>query len=189
MQLNTASAGELSSSAPVPSAINIPNRLLRVERGGGVMTACFAPQLPQQSVARRGAKRLGILYEQRCQADLISLFGDEYVASPFLRYVTRGGAARHFSCIPDGLHIDWDSEVVTILEMKLKYTTEADWQTQALYKPIVERLFPDFRIRALVLCKYSDPATYSPFKIRPTNSVAHFIGASQLPYGLTRRVS
>lgn len=189
MQLNTASYGELTFRSSVLLAKGIPSRLLRVERGGGVATACFAPELAQTPVRARGAKLLGIKYERCCQEELSDEFGSEYVASPFLRYTTLGDTARHYGCIPDGLHIDWDNRQVTIIEMKLKYTTEADWQVQSLYKPIVRRLFPSFHVRAVVLCKYTDPSVSSPFNIKPTESVVHFIKSSSGPYGLARRVA
>lgn len=190
MQLdNLEGNGGLFGAAKVPSAArhNAPKRLTRVITSRGIECAFFAPQLAPPPPRRRGAKRLGIMYERRCQEELSDTFGDRYVPSPFLRYSLCGSAAHFYSCIPDGLLFDWCLRQVVIVEMKLRYSSHTDLQIMSVYHPVIERLFPAFTTRALVLCKYFDPATTSYYNVELTESVAEFERGT-LSYGLARRV-
>ena len=48
---------------------------------------------------------------------------------------------------------DADSKVLVILECKLKAVAKAESQLKNLYLPIIQRLYPDYDIRLIQVCK------------------------------------
>ncbi len=120
---------------------------------------------------RRGARREGELYENRVQSHLLEEYPDKYVVSPWLRY--RNGAARLEWCQPDGLLVDFLSGLVTVVEIKLKHTSDAWWQIRHKYEPVLRNLFSDdWQFSSLEVVRWFDPHTRFPERFHLT-AAAH----------------
>ena len=86
----------------------------------------------------RGSKAAGVRYERRAQSVLQDRYGDLYVRSPWFHFLSTTWRW----CQPDGLLVDIARGKITIIEIKLKHTSDAWWQTRRLYEPVVKKVFP-----------------------------------------------
>lgn len=130
---------------------------------GKVLSAhlCLPPVLRRKRYT--GRRLEGIRYERKVHEYLSSLYGDRYIASPWLRFYT-GGAWRW--CQPDGLLLDPARGRLTIVEVKYQHTSDAWWQIRKLYQPVLEAIFPPalWAYDACEVVKWFDPATIFPEK-------------------------
>lgn len=140
-----------------------------------IQSATICPRPPQFAIrngTRRGAKADGIRYERKVQEQLCSR-SPFYLPGPWIIYVVEG---RPFWCQPDGLHIDIEAGVISILEIKLRHTPAAAIQLRRLYEPVVRRLFPypSWGVRLVEVCRWFDPDTKfpEPFTLCP-DPLAH----------------
>ena len=114
---------------------------------------------------RKGRRLLGIKYELAGHVWLQAQFGDKYTPGQWVRFKADGQDKFRW-CQPDGLLLDSEHKIVTIIEFKYQHTDGAWWQLFKLYKPVVAKLLgPDYQIRCLEVCKWFDVA------IRPTQRV------------------
>lgn len=98
---------------------------------------CDAPQFnKKQRKRRQGSKYAGIKYEEKVNAKLRKLFGKQYVKSPWIRYQLENSKPR--LCQPDGILIDSEAGIVTIVECKLSYTADAWYQINEVYAPVLK---------------------------------------------------
>lgn len=89
---------------------------------------------------RQGRKGVGIRYEEKVQACLLDEY-PHYVASPWFQYRMRHAPNRVNYAQPDGLLIDVEKGVVTIVEIKYAHTPDAYFQLYNKYLPLVEAFF------------------------------------------------
>lgn len=128
-----------------------------------VQSATICPRAPSFAVrtsARKGAKADGLRYERKVQ-DHLSALSDHYLVGPWILYVIEG---RPFWCQPDGLHFDVARGLVTIVEIKLRHTPEAQRQLRGVYEPVIRRMFPHpfWGVRLVEVCRWFDPDTRFP---------------------------
>ena len=141
----------------------------RFKPAGELLWAEFSPTAPDFSKKKRrtGRRRQGMLYEKKGHGHLTDLYGERYVPSPWLRFTdTISDRARW--CQPDGLLIEPERGVITLVEFKYQHTSDAWWQLRQLYEPVVGFLFPHDRweLRVCEVVKWYDPATLFPERVR-----------------------
>lgn len=103
----------------------------------------------------------GIRYERKVQEHLSNCYGDLYHPSPWFYFETEG---RRRWCQPDGLLLDPWAGRITICEVKYQHTSDAWWQLQRLYLPVISAAFPPglWSVACLEIVKWYDPATVFP---------------------------
>lgn len=101
------------------------------------------------------------------QAHLETEFGGYYLPSPWFRFRSSGARSDRW-CQPDGLLFQPLERILTIVEVKLQHTSDAWWQTNQLYAPVVARVFPPdlWTYNIVEVVKWFDPSVYFPWAFR-----------------------
>ena len=111
---------------------------------------------------QRGKLKQGMEYEKKVHIALEQKFDYLYVPGPWLKFQSRGDRKPRM-CQPDGLIVDLQSLHITIIEIKLKHTALAWWQTRRLYEPVIRKLFgPGFGYSICEIVKWFDLRTAFP---------------------------
>lgn len=121
-----------------------------------------APPLKRRKYTGRRAE--GVRYERRVHGYLEELYGDAYLASPWIRFFDDG---QWRWCQPDGLLWDFHRGVITVVEVKYQHVELAWWQTRKLYSPVLRSMFPEalWKIEVCEVVKWYDPAVSFPEKV------------------------
>jgi len=98
--------------------------------------------------------RAGIRYERKVSKQLKLDLPGIWI-SPWFRFQTELGDTRW--CQPDALLVGKDQ--VVLFEVKVRSTSDAWWQLEKLYKPVVEKAFGRTVEGLVMVCKHFDPAT------------------------------
>jgi len=138
----------------------------RLRLAGNVTDASLSPRdafPPATTRGIKGAKAAGIRYERKAQSHLCAKYPLTYVQGPWLTYRTLGHP-RPYYCQPDGLFVDFERGVVTIVEIKIKHTATAWWQLRRLYEPVLRNLLgPDlWEFSFLEIVRWYDPHVAFP---------------------------
>lgn len=133
---------------------------------GGIASARIAREAPnfrKNATPPRGAKVKGLRYERKAQAYLEELFGERFVAGPWIHFREEGAEAFRW-CQPDGLVIDLEAGTILCVEIKYNHTADAWWQLRHLYGPLLKRLFPErlWRHEVCEVVKWYDPLVVLP---------------------------
>lgn len=109
-----------------------------------------------------GARARGIRYEEKGQRHMDVIAPGRYVPGPWFRYVSADN--HRYWCQPDGLLFDFSRGTITIVEFKLKHTSDAWWQTRRLYEPVVKAVFGEelWRYSIVEIVKWFDSETTFP---------------------------
>lgn len=115
---------------------------------------------------RGQALRRGIKYEAKVHERLGEEWGLQYIPNQWWKYGLEDNRAHY--CQTDGLLFLPDRKLCVLVEVKLKHTAEAYWQTENLYVPLLAGYFrnTDIKIAVVEVCKWFDPIT--PFPVKPT---------------------
>ncbi len=110
-----------------------------------------------------GSQIAGLAHEKKGHKFFQSSFGPEgeYIKSPWIWFHVDGVKKQRW-CQPDGLLLREDLHLITIIEFKLKHTTDAWWQLRKLYEPVIEKIYPGWDIRVLEVVKHPDPDQVMP---------------------------
>lgn len=122
-----------------------------------------APAFAAAPKRRTGRRAQGVRYERKVHEHLAELYPDRYVSSPWIRFTNvEDNNARW--CQPDGLIIDLHAGEIVIVEVKYQHTSDAWWQLEKLYKPVLKVLFPPklWSLRCVEVVKWFDPMTNFP---------------------------
>lgn len=111
----------------------------------------------------RGVKRAGITFEKKVGDVLENAFGLQVVHGAWIKYVD--GVYGERCCSPDYLVIDVWKGLVTIVECKLSHTKDAWIQINDVYTPVVRKLFPNFEVRGIEVCKNFERS--KPYPVTP----------------------
>lgn len=140
---------------PLPAYIKLP-------RGAISAAGLHVGASPHAGKRTRstGAHKAGLAYQKRI-SDWLTMgrppSGLE--CGPWYWYVDNSGI-RHY-CQPDFLlHLPCGRLVV--VEVKIRWTTDAWWQLRHLYLPVVGRVHPGRELIALTICRSYDPAVRIP---------------------------
>ena len=119
----------------------------------------------------RGRKAQGVKYERDAHMHFREQFGAEYIYSQWFQFQEPDNKVRW--CELDGLLLRPKLGLVTILEMKYQHTSDAWWQLNYLYRPILRHLLPSglWDISVCEVVKWYDPATAFPEAVRRVSDV------------------
>lgn len=113
------------------------------------------------------AAKLGLRFEKAVLEKLHLSFNDRLITGVPLSF--QEGASRNgfyqrpSTAIPDGLLLSPCKRVLCILELKLRHSTDAWFQLNRFYLPIMGRICgSSMRLRVLEICKYYDPGVRLP---------------------------
>ena len=99
----------------------------------------------------RGVQRAGLIYENRIANYMKALYGDKVLHGQWYEFEDRRGLGW---CQPDIIVLpDKDRKFILVLECKLKATRKAWIQLNYLYRPILERIYPQTEIRLVQVVK------------------------------------
>jgi hypothetical protein len=108
----------------------------------------------------RGRKAQGLKYEKKVLDYLEDESSFPLLRSPWLEFEEASGRRRW--CQPDGLLLDiWGGRII-VVEVKYQHTSNAWWQLRQLYLPVLRRLFGEYVLHPLEICKWYDPAQPFP---------------------------
>ena len=115
-----------------------------------------------RNIRRKGRRAQGIRYEAKGHEHLLNDYPLCYVAAPWFRFWPLRTTTPLW-CQPDGLHLDLTKGLITIIEFKLKHTSDAWYQTRQLYEPVVKRVFgPEWNYSICEIVRWFDPDTNFP---------------------------
>lgn len=153
---STASApvGESTAQPPLPAHF-IP---------GEVFSAWQTTEVPYAGTPRRRspAQRAGLAYQRRIGDSLRRFAGAGAVSSPWFIYSIGTGGRRY--CQPDFL-VARPAQPLLVVEVKLRWTTDAWWQLKSLYLPVVRLARPSEAPIGLCITRSYDPAVRIPDKV------------------------
>lgn len=122
------------------------------------------PPFLRSEPRRRGRRAEGTRYERKVHAHFSDEFGDYYLPSPWFHF-RASGSERERWCQPDALLFQPLHRILTIVEVKLQHTSDAWWQTNQLYSPVVSRVFPPelWTYNIVEVVKWFDPSVRFPW--------------------------
>lgn len=143
---------------------------------GEVLWAKFStqPEFAKRQRRRSGARLRGKQYEAKVGAALAAEYAERLLLAPWIEFQDESG--KHW-CQPDGLLLNVQSGIITIIEIKYQHTPDAWLQLRRLYQPIVDFLFstPDrlWSTSIVEIVKWYDPQVAFPEPIRMTPILHH----------------
>lgn len=127
------------------------------------------------------AQRAGLKYEAQVFAHLAFEL-ERATYHPALEYTLKGHLRQY--CIPDMIALDQTGEIVSIIEIKIRHTSDAWMQLNNLYRPVVAKLWPDKHINLVEICKEYDPAVRLPIQPHIVNDIADWVERPRQDYGV-----
>lgn len=128
--------------------------------------AAVIASMPKFAIHKKytGKRLKGVQYEAKVQ-DYLSLLDANYIPGFWINFLSEG-LWRY--CQPDGIHLDIEKGIITIVEVKYQHTSDAWWQTKKLYLPVLEKLFPAslWRFQFCEVVKWFDVSTKFPEEIK-----------------------
>ena len=121
------------------------------------------PFLP---IAPRATERqkLGLRYERRVHERLLDRFGLRYIPGQWFSFGLPGpdGGVRY--CQLDGILLDDERRVFTIIEFKYSHTANAYWQIENTYVPVIACFLRQsgWQIATCEVVKWYDPSVRFP---------------------------
>lgn len=140
---------------PAPRGFIEPQEIRYVRMSGN------GPAYAGRKVRVRGARAQGIYYERKVHEELLRLYPDHYVPSPWFRFTDREVLRW---CQPDGLLIDAVQGQIIVVEVKHSHIGDAWWKLHKLYIPVAREYFGrEWTFRAVEVVRYYDPDITFPF--------------------------
>ena len=148
----------------------------RVRPAGEILSATFVapPPFVVPHRTKNKARANGIRYEKKAHAYLEEAFPDSIVLGPWIKFRAKG-QAKAIYCQPDALILDIRLGTITVIEIKLKHTSDAWWQVRRLYLPLVQSIFgEEWDYIAVEVAKWFDPHTKFPEWFEFADSIEKF---------------
>jgi hypothetical protein len=127
---------------------------------------CFGARtnLPKPKAS---AAKLGLRFEKEVLKQLQKAYLSRFttgVPLSFQEGATKGGFyQRPSTAIPDGLLLSNDRRSLCLIEIKLRHSTDAWFQLNRFYLPILRRAIgSSLLLRTLEICRYYDPGVKLP---------------------------
>ena len=99
----------------------------------------------------KGIQRAGLIYENRIANYLQAIYGKDVIHGQWYAFEDRRGLGW---CQPDIIILpNRNRKYILVIECKLKATKKAWVQLNYLYRPIMERLYPQVEIRLVQVVK------------------------------------
>lgn len=147
---------------------SVPRPLKTYLPQGEVLSAWKCKEVPYAGVHQRrsGAQRAGLVYQRRV-GKLLPLFGAHWnvVHGPWYAF-TDASSGRHY-CQPDFILVPLDGGPSVVVEVKLRWTSDAWWQLRKLYQPVLRKASSSEGSvpRVLTICRSYDPAVCIPEEV------------------------
>lgn len=156
-----AEQGKVCALPPLPVYLKLPFGDVRN------VTPCTNPHGASRS-RRSGAQKAGLAYQRRV-GDYLRLVRnpDSISSSPWFHYLD--SSSRRSYCQPDFLVADVLQ--VLVVEVKLRWTTDAWWQLRKLYLPVVAKAFPDRHPVPLCITRSYDPSAQIPEEVNLVDGI------------------
>lgn len=116
---------------------------------------------------RSGAKAAGLAYQRKVEAWLGGLVprgglgGVE--CTPWFRYLD--DSRKYRFCSPDVIVGSRGGGSLGVVEIKLRWTSDAWWQLRRLYLPVLRVAHPNKELFPLVICRSYDPSVRIPEEV------------------------
>lgn len=125
------------------------------------------PAFAQNQRRRKGAKGVGIRYEEKVQSFFAEKFGALYIPSPWFAYQTLWQPRWNYAQ-PDGLLLDFRSGIILIIEIKYSHCAEAYFQLVDKYLPLMRAFFgtENWRFATCEVVYWYDRAVSFPCEVR-----------------------
>lgn len=120
------------------------------------------------------AQAAGIRYEKLALSHLVELV--PLVPHPAFKFFASGFDQY---AIPDAIVVDAAERILTIIEIKIRHTSDACFQLNNLYKPIVQKAFPHMLVNLLEVCKSFDAEVSLPQHFKLVQDPVHFTKSYQ----------
>ena len=147
---------------------------------GEVKSAKLLPfKLQHPKTKHTYAQRAGLLFERKAFLHLEKELG-AVLFHPAFRFNSGKRFDEH--AIPDALYIH--DNILTIFEIKLSHTADAWYQLKLLYLPIVSKVYPDFHINLVEICKSYDPSIRLAETPEIIDSLHHFCCTPKPTFGV-----
>jgi hypothetical protein len=102
------------------------------------------------------AQKAGLAYEKKIRRWAFEgNWKGSILCSPWFCYLD--DSARRQYCQPDLLFDEGPAKRVVICEVKLRWHPDAWWQIERLYKPVLQKVFPDRTLVSLCVTRSFDP--------------------------------
>ena len=134
---------------------------------GKIYAASILNGVPAFSRKRKyttGKQKAGVHFEKAMSARFATEFEPFYYYNIWFKYSSESYRTEKFA-EPDGLLFDIERGIITIVEIKLRHCTKAWWQLRQLYQPILQFLFPDWKIEVCEVFRYANPNEKIPEKM------------------------
>lgn len=122
----------------------------------------FGPGAPQPQTE---AQKQGLRYERKAHQHFSTIFPGRYGGGQWITFREKHSGRVRWAQ-PDGLIVDYRRELIIILEMKIRHGDYAWWTLRYLYEPLVEFLFPSWRVACCEVVRWFDPAVPWPEPFR-----------------------
>lgn len=116
-----------------------------------------------------GAQKAGLRYERKV-LDLLGQCFAGFERSPWFEFVDQAGYRRF--CQPDGLWRSPDGTKAVIFEVKIRHTSDAYYQLEQLYSPVVQAVYSPKEIAKVILCRSFDPSIPFPEALTQLHEVS-----------------
>ena len=95
---------------------------------------------------------------------MLRRFNYRYVPSPWFSFLVNHD--KRCYCQPDAILLKPSGTEVTIIEIKLKHTTQSYFQIENLYRPVLDKFFKYSKIKTATVVRWYDPETEFPEGIK-----------------------
>lgn len=140
-----------------------------------------------------GSAARGIRYERQVHRHFLATLPPKpaspfYIPSRWISFTTSDPRERgpRFAQ-PDGLIIDFDRRLITIIETKLSHTAYAWWGLRRLYEPLIRKIFgTKWSYAVCEVCRHYDPGVAwpepftlvrDPSSLRPNEFGVHILSS------------
>lgn len=128
---------------------------------GQLISSRFQLVPPRTVRGSNAAARRGLSFEKKVLKNLTSRFGFQLHSQLSFFFETDHG--QRGTIIPDGLLFTPDFKRVLLIEVKLRHSGDAWYQTNKFYKPVIEKAFPkSVEVIPVEVCQFYDPRVQLP---------------------------
>lgn len=153
--------------APGPETFLVPRPQKMYLPKGQIKSAWQAKETPYANHRgrRSPAQKAGLAYQKRIGKFLSEGgYSGSVESGPWFAF-SDDGDGRHY-CQPDFLLDDPSGSTCVIVEVKIRWTSDAWWQLQSLYTPVVRRALGRQFIVPLCICRSYDPSVRIPEEVK-----------------------
>lgn len=150
-----------------------PPKGIKLVKGLNYVRTIEEPQFARTHGNVKGNKRKGLLYQERVVNELDLILPSKWEAVPGLWFEFTD-ASGHRYAQTDWIGFDWNRGLICIAEIKLSRVPQAWWQLNRLYRPLIEKLFPQFEVAMLEIASNVQPIA-TPDEVKVVRSLEQVV--------------